>query len=65
METLTIGVSGNKLANKDFFSKSDPYLVISRPVPGGWNPLRSSKTIKVIKEDESDTLEFKACFIHL
>jgi len=46
METLTIGVSGNKLANKDFFSKSDPYLVISRPVPGGWNPLRSSETIK-------------------
>jgi len=46
METLTIGVTGYKLANKDFFSKSDPFLVLSRPVPGGWTPLRSSETVK-------------------
>ena len=47
MKKLTLGVSGYKLANKDLFSKSDPYLVISRPVSGGWTAIRTTETIKV------------------
>ena len=46
-DTLSLALRGHKLANKDFFSKSDPYIVISKPVNGGWNPIRRSESIKV------------------
>ena len=46
--SLAIGLSGRKLADKDIFSKSDPYLVIYRRIPsGGWTPIRTSETKKV------------------
>ena len=45
--TLSLALRGHKLDNKDFFSKSDPYIVISKPVNGGWNPIRTSESIKV------------------
>jgi len=45
--SLAIGLSGRKLADKDIFSKSDPYLVIYRRIPsGGWTPIRTSETKK-------------------
>merc|ERR1711997_745676 len=44
--TLSLALRGHKLDNKDFFSKSDPYIVISKPVNGGWTPIRTSETIK-------------------
>ena len=48
MPSLTLELRGFKLANRDLFSKSDPYFVISRQsLAGGWNPLRTSETIKV------------------
>ena len=47
-QTVTLGIRGFKLANKDIFSKSDPYIVISKPVSsGGYTPIRTSETIKV------------------
>ena len=46
-DTLSIALRGHKLENKDFFSKSDPFIVISKPVNGGWIPIRTSETIKV------------------
>ena len=46
-DTLSLALRGHKLDNKDFFSKSDPYIVISKPVNGGWIPIRTSETIKV------------------
>jgi len=45
-ETLSLALRGHKLDNKDFFSKSDPYIVISKPVNAGWIPIRTSETIK-------------------
>ena len=46
-QTLTLGIRGYKLANKDIFSKSDPYIVISKPVNnGGYTAIRTSETIK-------------------
>jgi len=46
-QTVTLGIRGFKLANKDVFSKSDPYIVISKPVSsGGYTPIRTSETIK-------------------
>ena len=48
MHSLTLELRGFKLANRDLFSKSDPYFVISKQsLAGGWNPLRTSETIKV------------------
>ena len=48
MYGLTLELKGFKLANRDLFSKSDPYFVISKQsLAGGWNPLRTSETIKV------------------
>merc|ERR1712061_351125 len=44
--TLSLALRGHKLDNKDFFSKSDPYIVISKPVNGGWTPIRTSESIK-------------------
>ena len=47
MKTIVLRLRAEKLANKDFFSKSDPYLVISRPVnSGGWSPVRTSETVR-------------------
>ena len=46
--SLALGLNGRKLTDKDIFSKSDPYVVISRPLPsGGWTPIRTSETKKV------------------
>ena len=47
-QTVILGIRGYKLANKDIFSKSDPYIVISKQVnSGGYTPIRTSETIKV------------------
>merc|ERR1712223_96929 len=46
-QQVTLGVRGYSLANKDLFSKSDPYLVVSRPVTRvGWTALRTTETVK-------------------
>merc|ERR1712152_55811 len=46
-QTVILGIRGYKLANKDIFSKSDPYIVISKQVnSGGYTPIRTSETIK-------------------
>lgn len=45
---LVLGLSGRQLKDLDLFSKSDPYVVISRQSqPGGpWTPIRTSETIQ-------------------
>ena len=35
MSTICLGLSGRDLKDKDFFGKSDPYVIISRPLMGG------------------------------
>ena len=49
--SLALGLNGRKLTDKDIFSKSDPYVAISRRRKvedgGGWIPIRISETIKV------------------
>ena len=52
--TLALGLDGIKLTDTDIFSKSDPYVVISRRrrvEDGGWTPIRISETIKVNRTD--------------
>ena len=48
---LTLGLDGKNLTDTDIFSKSDPYVAISRRRKvedgGGWIPIRISETIKV------------------
>merc|ERR1712223_239596 len=52
-QQVTLGVRGYSLANKDLFSKSDPYLVVSRPVTrGGWNALNPVWRNIVLYESE-------------
>jgi len=44
---ITLSFGGRKLKNADVFSKSDPYLVISRPSYGGdYTVIRKTETIK-------------------
>ena len=46
--TICLGLSGRKLKDKDLFSKSDPYVVISRPnMGGGFTNILISETKKV------------------
>ena len=47
--SVALGLNGAKLKNKDLFSKSDPYVVISRSTSGGqgWVPIRTSETKQV------------------
>ena len=33
--SISLGLSGRDLKDKDFFGKSDPYVIISRPSMGG------------------------------
>ena len=48
MPSLTLELRGFHLANRDLFSKSDPYFVISKQTSfGGWIPIRISETVKV------------------
>ena len=48
MPSLTLELRGFHLANRDLFSKSDPYFVISKQTSfGGWIPIRTSETVKV------------------
>lgn len=47
MPSLTLELRGFHLANRDLFSKSDPYFVISKQTSfGGWIPIRTSETVK-------------------
>ena len=49
--TFSLGVGARDLKDKDFFSKSDPYLTISRPnTSGSYTVLRTSETKKVKKK---------------
>ena len=47
--SVALGLNGVKLKNKDLFSKSDPYVVISQSTLGGrgWVPIRTSETKQV------------------
>ena len=46
--TINLGLSGRDLKNKDLLGKSDPYVVISRPIiGGGFTMILTSETKKV------------------
>ena len=46
--TISLGLSGRDLKDKDFFGKSDPYVVISRPnMGGGFTSILTSETKQV------------------
>ena len=48
MSTISLGLSGRDLKDKDFLGKSDPYLVISRPnMGGGFEMILTSETKEV------------------
>ena len=48
MSTISLGLSGRDLKDKDFFGKSDPYVVISRPnMGGGFEMILTSETKQV------------------
>ena len=48
--TISLGLSGRDLKDKDFFGKSDPYVVISRPnMGGGFTSILTSETKQVRK----------------
>ena len=48
MSTISLGLSGRDLKDKDFLGKSDPYLVISRPnMGGGFEMILTSETKQV------------------
>ena len=48
MSTISLGLSGRDLKDKDFFGKSDPYVVISRPnLGGGFEMILTSETKQV------------------
>ena len=43
--TISIGLAGKNLKDRDFFGVSDPYCTISRPEPsGGFRKIRTSET---------------------
>lgn len=43
--TISLGLGGRGLKDKDFFGKSDPYVTISKPnASGGFTLLRTSET---------------------
>ena len=48
MSTISLGLSGRDLKDKDFLGKSDPYVVISRPnMGGGFEMILTSETKEV------------------
>ena len=48
---ISLGLGARKLKDKDFFGKSDPYVIISKPsTSGGFTVLRTSDTRQVRKE---------------
>ena len=48
MSTVSLGLSGRDLKDKDFFGKSDPYVLISRPLmDGGYAQVLTSETKQV------------------
>ena len=48
MSTISLGLSGRDLKDKDFLGKSDPYVVISRPnMGGGFEMILMSETKQV------------------
>jgi len=56
--TISLGVGARKLRDRDIFSKSDPYLIISKPcVSGGFQKLRTSETkVNSLNPDWADFL---------
>lgn len=58
MSSVSLGLGARNLADKDYFSKSDPFCVISRPdVNGGFKQIRISETKKnTLNPDCSDFL---------
>ena len=47
---ISLGLGARKLKDKDFFGKSDPYVIISKPsTSGGFTVLRTSDTRQVRK----------------
>jgi len=58
MTSISLGLSARKLKDHDLFSKSDPYITISRPnQSGGFSLLRTSETKKnTLNPDWNDFL---------
>jgi len=58
--TICLGLSGRQLKDKDFFSKSDPYVVISRPnMGGGFTNVLISETKKNTLNPDWDEFMFQ------
>ena len=51
MSTISLGLSGRDLKDKDFLGKSDPYVVISRPNMGGGFEMILTLETKEVKFD--------------
>ena len=51
-EDAILKFSGKNLDKKDFFGKSDPFFVISRPTGATWTVVHRSEVIKVGGVDE-------------
>ena len=51
MSTICLGLSGRDLKDKDFFGKSDPYVIISRPLMGGGFAQVLKSETKQVKQD--------------
>eukprot|EP00092_Neocalanus_flemingeri_P014620 GFUD01015771.1.p1 GENE.GFUD01015771.1~~GFUD01015771.1.p1 ORF type:complete len:209 (+),score=50.84 GFUD01015771.1:100-726(+) len=57
--TISLGLGARELKDKDFFSKSDPYVTISRPdTSGGFTVIRSSETKKNTLNPDWDNFLF-------
>ena len=58
--TINLGLSGRDLKNKDLLGKSDPYIIISRPIiGGGFTMILTSETKKVKFESHHSTFLLK------
>merc|ERR1712189_60434 len=60
MATISLGLSGRNLKDKDFLGKSDPYLIISRPdMGGGFTNILTSETKQNTLNPDWDDFLFK------
>ena len=49
MSSIILGLGARDLKDKDFFGKSDPYVIVSRPLMGGgYAQVLVSETKKVM-----------------
>jgi len=60
MSAVSLGLSGRDLKDKDFFGKSDPYVLISRPLmDGGYAQVLTSETKQNTLNPDWDEFLFK------